>query len=350
MKHLIMNASRWLAPALMSGLVLVGCGGSDTEYDSKSFNVGGTVSGLNSSTSVQLSYGDAANTVTVAANGSFQFPKALPFNTSYAVTVGTQPTNQTCTVTNGGGTARATVSNITVACVSNGYTISGTVSGLTTGAAVNLDNMVNLNPPPERLTVSANGPFTFTTPVLPTSTYRVTVASTPGLAAGTYCSVSNWTGTPSANVTNVRVSCTTAVSNPSCPAGQALVGFNGASGAIIDRIAVRCADIVGGVVDTANASEGAFVGGPGGSPFSSPFTCPAGEWVTSINGNNGGGGYPTALASLTATCSGGSTGSRGAGGFTPFSYSCPSGKKGTGFTISAVGGYTGFMNGLICEP
>ena len=342
-----MNASRWLAPALMSGLVLVGCGGGGTEYDSKSFNVGGTVSGLNSSTSVQLSYGDAANTVTVAANGSFQFPKALPFNTSYAVTVGTQPTNQTCTVTNGGGTARATVSNITVACVSNGYTISGTVSGLTTGAEVRLNNMVNSIP--DFLTVSANGPITFTTPVLPTSTYRVTVASTSGLAAGAYCSVSNSTGTPSANVTNVRVSCTTSVSNPSCAAGQALVGFNGASGAIIDRIAVRCADIVGGVVDTANASEGAFVGGPGGSPFSSPFTCPAGEWVTDISGNNGDSGFPTALASLTATCSGGSTGTLGAGGLTPFNSGCSTGIKATGFNISAVGGYTGFMDSLRCE-
>ena len=348
MKHLIMNASRWLAPALMSGLVLVGCGGSDTEYDSKSFNVGGTVSGLNSSTSVQLSYGDAANTVTVAANGSFQFPKALPFNTSYAVTVGTQPTNQTCTVTNGGGTARATVSNITVACVSNGYTISGTVSGLTTGAEVRLNNRVDTTTS-DFLMVSANGPITFTTPVLPTSSYRVTVASTSGLAAGAYCSVSNSTGTPSANVTNVRVSCTTSDNNPSCADGQALVGFNGASGAIIDRIAVRCADIVGGVADTANALEGAFVGGPGGTPFSSPFTCPAGEWVTSISGNNGGSGYPTALASLTATCSGGSTGTRGAGGFTPFTDNCSTGAWATGFTISAVGGYTGFMEGLRCS-
>lgn len=341
MKHLIMNAPRWLAPALMSGLVLVGCGGG-TEYDSKSFNVGGTVSGLNSSTAVELTYGDAANTVTVAANGSFQFPKALPFNTAYAVSVGTQPTNQTCTVTNGSGTARATISNVTVTCVTNGYTIGGTVSGLTSGAQLNLSNSGT-----ESLTVAANGSFTFATPVL--SSYSVTVAATSGLPAGAYCSVSRGSGTPSANVTNVLVSCTTSVSNPSCAAGQALVGFNGASGAIIDRIAVRCADIVAGVVDTANALDGAFVGGPGGGPFPS-FTCPAGEWVTSISGNNGGGGYPTALASLTATCSGGSQGARGAGGFTPFSYSCPAGKKATGFTISAVGGYTGFMNGLICEP
>lgn len=341
MKNFSMITSSWLAPALLGAIVLSGCGG-ETDFESSTVSVGGTVSGLNSSTTVQLSYGDSSNAVTVSQNGAFQFPAALPFNTGYAVTVTSQPTNQTCTVTNGSGTARATVSNITVACVTNGYTIGGTVAGLTSGAQVTLSNNGT-----ESLTVSANSSFTFSTPVL--SSYSVSVASTSGLPAGAYCSVSRGSGTPSANVNNVLVSCTTSVSNPSCAAGQALVGFNGASGAIIDRIAVRCADIVAGVVDTANASDGAFVGGPGGGPFPS-FTCPAGEWVSSIAGNNGGGGYPTALASLSATCSGGSTGSRGAGGITAFSYACPSGKKATGFTISAVGGYTGFMNGLICEP
>lgn len=340
MKQLIMNASRWLAPALVSGLVLIGCGGG-ADFDSSSFKVGGTVSGLNNATSVQLTYGDSANTVTVAQNGAFQFPKALSFNTGYAVAVATQPANQTCTVTNGSGNARGVVSNIAVNCVTNGYSIGGTVSGLTSGAQLTLSNNGG-----DSLTVAADGTFSFSTPVM---TYSVAVSASSGLAAGTYCSVSRGSGTPSANVTNVSVSCTTSVSNPSCGAGQALVGFNGASGAIIDRIAVRCADVVGGVVDTANAADGAFVGGPGGGPFPA-FTCPVGEWVTSISGKNGSGGYPTALASLTATCSGGSQGARGAGGFTDFAYSCPSGKRATGFTISAVGNYTGFMNGLTCEP
>lgn len=340
MKQLIMNAPRWLAPVLLSGLLLIGCGG-DADFDSSSFKVGGTVSGLNSATSVQLTYGDSGNTVTVDQNGAFQFPKALAFNTGYAVAVATQPANQTCTVTNASGNARGVVSNIGVNCVTNGYTIGGTVSGLTSGSELTLRNNQG-----NSITVAANGNFTFSIPV---TSYSVTVGASSGLAAGAYCSVSRGSGTASADVTNVSISCTTSVSNPTCGVGQALVGFNGASGAIIDRIAVRCADIVAGVVDTANASDGAFVGGPGGSPFSSPFTCPAGEWVTSISGNNGGSGFPTALASLTATCSGGSTGTRGAGGITPFNDSCSRGFKAIGFDISAVGGYTGFMDGLLCD-
>ena len=154
MKHLIMNAPRWLAPALMSGSVLLGCGGG-AEFDSSAVKVGGTVAGLNNSTSVQLTYGNAGNVVTVSQNGSFQFPKTLPFNTSYAVTVGTQPTNQTCSVANGSGTARAAVSNIAVTCVTNGYTIGGTVSGLT--------GTVGLSNGGETIAVAANGSFTFPT-------------------------------------------------------------------------------------------------------------------------------------------------------------------------------------------
>jgi hypothetical protein len=347
MKQLIMNAPRWLVPVLLSGLVLIGCGG-DTDFDSSSFKVGGTVSGLNSATSVQLTYGDSGNTVTVDQNGAFQFPNALAFNTGYAVAVATQPANQTCTVTNASGTARGVVSNIAVNCVTNGYTIGGTASGLISGAQLILSNNGT-----ESLTVSANSSFTFATPVL--SSYSVTVASTSGLPAGAYCSVSRGSGTPSANVTSVLVSCTTAVSNPSCGTGQALVGFNGASGAIIDRIAVRCADVVSGVVDTANASDGAFVGGPGGGPFA-PFTCPAGEWVTSISGTNGGGGYPTALSSLTVTCSGSSTGTRSGSSVSgsAFAYSCTAPKKATGFDIAptVIGGndFAGFMTRLACEP
>ena len=343
MKHLIMNASRWLAPALMSGLVLVGCGG--TEYESKSFNVGGTVSGLNSGTSVQLTYGDAANTVTVAANGTFQFPKALPFNTAYATAVATQPTNQTCTVTNGSGNARAAVSNITVTCVTNGYKVGGTVSGLDASTQVTL----KINDT-ETLVVSATGSdsqYSFSTPV---TAYNVTVSQQP---EGGYCSVSNASGTASANVTNVNVSCTQ-VTVLSCGAGKVLTGFSGRQGTIIDKIQIRCANVVGGVVDTASTTDGASVGGDGGAAFG-PFTCPPGEWITGVKGGNGWvdsrASYPTSMRSVQGTCSGGSQSPPyNTGGLSAFSYSCPAGKKATGFIIEGVGAYTGFMEGMTCEP
>lgn len=338
MKNLILITSRWLALALISGLAFVGCGGS-TDFNSDAFKVGGAVSGLNNSTSVRLTYGNSANTVTVAQNGSFQFPQALPFNTSYAVTVATQPTNQTCTVTNGSGNARAAVTNITVSCVTNGYSIGGTVSGLDASSQVTLKNNNG-----ETSVVTANGNFTFTTPV---TTYSVAVSQQP--TGDKFCAITNASGVASANVTNVTVSCS-AVTVLSCGAGKVLTGISGRKGAIIDKLQVRCATLNGSVVDTASTIDGASVGGMGGSDFGS-FTCPAGEWVTGTSGGNGGPGWADKMASVQVTCSGGSQStSYNSGGINPFSYSCPAGKKSTGFIIEGVGAYTGFMQGLTCEP
>jgi hypothetical protein len=79
------------------------------------------------------------------------------------------------------------------------YTIGGTVSGLT-GTVVLNDNGG------DNLSVTANGAFTFPTPVLTGSPYNVTVASAP---AGQTCAVSNGNGTVgSGNVTTVVVTCT----------------------------------------------------------------------------------------------------------------------------------------------
>jgi hypothetical protein len=52
-------------------------------------------------------------------SGSFTFPTLVTSGSVYAVTVGTQPTGQTCTVSNGTGTANASVTNVTVTCTDN---------------------------------------------------------------------------------------------------------------------------------------------------------------------------------------------------------------------------------------
>jgi putative esterase len=79
------------------------------------------------------------------------------------------------------------------------YTVGGTVSGLS-GTVVLNDNGGDV------LSLTANGAFTFPTPVLSGSPYNVTVANAP---AGQTCAVSSGSGTVgSGNVTNVVVSCT----------------------------------------------------------------------------------------------------------------------------------------------
>ncbi len=101
--------------------------------------------------------GDA---LTVTANGTFTFTTALATGKAYKVTVGTQPTGEICTVTGGSGTVgTANVTTVVVSCKTT-YTIGGTLSGLTTGDSVTLlDNGKNA------LNLTANGTFTFTTPV-----------------------------------------------------------------------------------------------------------------------------------------------------------------------------------------
>jgi hypothetical protein len=58
------------------------------------------------------------------------------------------------------------------------------------------------------LPVSANGGFTFTTPIASGGTYNVTVITQPSSPAQT-CVVTNGSGTANANVTAVQVACNT---------------------------------------------------------------------------------------------------------------------------------------------
>lgn len=79
------------------------------------------------------------------------------------------------------------------------YTIGGSVSGLTGTGLVLQDNGG------DNLSVTADGAFTFATALDSGATYNVTVATQP---SGQTCTVANGTGTATANVTNVAVSCT----------------------------------------------------------------------------------------------------------------------------------------------
>jgi hypothetical protein len=176
--------------------VKVACKASST-----TFSIGGTVSGLNTSASVTL-LDNGTNSLKVTANGSFTFTTKLASGATYKVTVGTEPTGETCTVTNGSGTVgTANVTNVAVACAASAtFSIGGTVSGLNSSTSVTLlDNGTN------SLKVTANGSFTFTTKLASGATYSVTVGTQP---TGETCTVTNGSGTVgSANVTNVAVAC-----------------------------------------------------------------------------------------------------------------------------------------------
>lgn len=168
---------------------------------SSTFTIGGTLSGLNTGSSVTL-LDNGSDSVTVTANGAFTFKTKLATGAAYKVTVGTQPTGETCTVTNGSGTVgSANVTNVAVACAAaKTFSIGGTVNGLNAGTSVTL-----LDNGGDSLTVAANGAFTFKTALASGAAYSVTVGTQP---TGETCTVSNGSGTVgSANVTNVAVAC-----------------------------------------------------------------------------------------------------------------------------------------------
>jgi hypothetical protein len=184
-------------------LSCIACGGGSiagTKQGATTFTVGGTVSGLATGTSVTLSDG-AGSSVTVNANGSFVFPAALNASASYNVTVSTQPSGENCSVSNATGVANANITNVSVTCSPDTFTIGGTLSGLASGATIVLSDNGTDN-----LSLTADGSFTFAQPVASGSPYAVTVKTPP---AGQTCTVSNGSGTATANVTNVSVTCST---------------------------------------------------------------------------------------------------------------------------------------------
>jgi 6-phosphogluconolactonase (cycloisomerase 2 family) len=168
----------------------------------ETFTIGGTVSNLVNGTQVVLD-DNGSDPVVVAANGAFTFASPLAFGGGYSVTVGTQATGQTCSVSNGSGTNVASdVSTVSVICSVNPYTIGGSVTGLAGGVQLTLDN--NGADP---TVITANTAFTFPTPVAENASYAVTVGTQPN---GQSCTVSNGSGSGvSANVVNVSVACVT---------------------------------------------------------------------------------------------------------------------------------------------
>ncbi len=166
--------------------------GTGTTGGTSIYTIGGTVSGLTGTVVLQSNGGDDK---TISANGAFTFTTSVA--NLYNVTVKTQPTGQTCTVTSGTGTASANVTNVSVSCATSTYTIGGFVSGLS-------GSVILQNNGGDNMSLTANGSFSFTASIAHNGTYAVTVLTNP---TNQYCTVMNGGGTATANVANVIVDC-----------------------------------------------------------------------------------------------------------------------------------------------
>src|SRR5579859_298262 len=186
-------------------LTLAACssgGMGNTTPPPSTFTIGGTVTGLAGSGLVLQNNG--GNNLPVTANGAFTFSTAISGGAAYKVTVLTQPSTpaQNCVVTAGSGTATANVTNVLVTCTTITYTVGGTVTGLA-GTGLVLQNNGGNNLP-----VTTNGSFTFSTAITSGAAYDVTVLTQPSTPAQN-CVVTSGSGTVTANVTNIVVTCTT---------------------------------------------------------------------------------------------------------------------------------------------
>lgn len=160
--------------------------------------LGGTITGL--STSGLVLKNDSDELTVTSGVSSFQFSSTVVDGAAYAVTVKTQPTGKTCSVSNSSGTmGSAGVTNVQVTCSANSYAISGSISGLTASG-------LKLKNSSEVLTISSGSTsFALSTQVAFGGAYAVVVDTQP---TGQTCSLTNASGTMSAaNVTAVQVTC-----------------------------------------------------------------------------------------------------------------------------------------------
>jgi hypothetical protein len=193
------------ATLLSASLSLAACSGlpkaaSPTGGGTGPYTIGGTVTGLTGTGLVLQDNGGDNLTITKA--GAFTFAKSITSGGAYLVTVVTQPTGpaQSCAVTGGSGTATANVTTVAIACTNAAVnaTIGVTVTGLAGSGLVLQDNGG------DSLTVPTSGSYTFKTPV--NGAYSVTVLTQP-TSPNQLCTVASGSGTATANVTGIAITC-----------------------------------------------------------------------------------------------------------------------------------------------
>ena len=193
-------------------------GGSTSGGGTSSFTIGGTVTGLNASGLVLTDNG-GDNLTVASGSSSFTFATQLTSGSTYDVAVGTQPTGETCTVSNATGTATANITTVGVSCSATTYTVAGTITGLSNAGLKLLDYTGG-----ETLSVSAGQTsYQFTQPVPYGTQVQVTVAAQPSLETCT-AGTSNFNGPITANVTTDTFSCSTLTATVNTFAGSTTSG------------------------------------------------------------------------------------------------------------------------------
>jgi sugar lactone lactonase YvrE len=185
-----------------------------------SYTLSGSISGLVTS---GLKLKNGSETLTISSGSSaFIFSTQVSYGGGYSVTVDTQPTGYTCSLSNSSGTmGTANVTAVQVTCAINSYSLSGSISGLVVPG-------LKIKNGSETLTITSGATsFGFTNSVAYGGSYSVSVDTQP---SGYTCTVSNGSGVASANISNVIIACGTAVYTVSTLAGGGGTGSAFANG------------------------------------------------------------------------------------------------------------------------
>lgn len=184
---------RWGAPLLAVVWLTFSSGCVPVPTD---FSVGGKVTGLAGDLGLSL---NGTQTLLVSRSGVYRFTTRLPANTSYNVTISSQPASQNCSVLDGSGiVTSANITNVNVSCLLKEFHVGGTVSGLDGSITLQLNGG-------ESITLDEQGEFQFLSTFANGESYNLTIASQP---VGQQCMAADSAG--NINVANavVSINCT----------------------------------------------------------------------------------------------------------------------------------------------
>jgi hypothetical protein len=123
------------------------------------YSIGGSVSGLTGTVVLQNNSGD---NLTITSNSSFTFNTNIASGSTYSVSVLTQPSSQTCSVSNGSGTVSGDVTSVSVNCTTNSVAptpsplAKQTTSYSTSGGSVSASTLAQILAPSPATTAYLN--------------------------------------------------------------------------------------------------------------------------------------------------------------------------------------------------
>ena len=183
-----------------------GGGGAPATRNGSTYPVNVTVSGLDSNSSGLVLQNNAADDLSIHADGTYAFNTEIEDGQAYSVTVVSQPAspNQVCTVSNPDGSIYgAAVSNITVTCDASIYSLGFNVTNLT-GTGLEVANSAG-----ENLNINSDGDYSFAQGLADGTSYTITVRQQP-VNPDQICTVNNGSGRISGtNVSKATIDCVT---------------------------------------------------------------------------------------------------------------------------------------------